>query len=143
MRIERKLFFWMGVFTENGVISVTKTGILSMLNPELELWLLVDIPKTDFMKMSGAGELAGRFHKTLYLEECGGSELPGVFDRIAEKSGGAREECLVLDFNLKRAVAAINNRLPAAVVTDNEHIEREFLLRRLSSREYIMHKRPV
>jgi len=143
MRIERKLFFWMGIFSDNGVFPENKTKILSTLNPELELYLIVDIPKTDFMQITGAGELAGCFHKTLYLDEYGGAKVPGVFDRIVESSGGAREECLVLDSNLKRAVAAINSRLPAAVVIDDEHFEREFLLRRLSSREYTMHKRPV
>ena len=145
MRIERKLFFWAGIFTGNGVITEDITELLSMLNPELklELWLIVDIPKTDFFRIAGSGELAGCFHKVLYLEECGGAEAPGVFDCIVEKSGGVREECLVLDFNLKRAVAAINNRLPAAVVIDNEHIKREFLLRRLSNQVYFMHKQPV
>ena len=142
MRVERKLFFWVGIFVDKGVFSEDKAEILSMLNPELELWLVVDIPKTDFTRIAGTRELAGRFHKVLYLEECGGAEVPDVFDCIVEKSGIAREECLVLDFNLKRAVAAINNRLPAAVVIDNEHIKREFLLRQLSNQEYIMHKRP-
>jgi len=143
MRIERKLFFWLGIFMDNGVISEHKAEILSMLNPELELWLLVDIPKTEFERICGAGELAGRFHRALYLEDCGGAGVPDVFDYIVDESHGAREECLVLDNNLKRAVAAINNRLPAAVVIDNEHIEREFLLRQLTSQAYIIHKRPV
>ena len=143
MRIERKLFFWLKIFADNGIIFEDRTEILSMLKAELELWLLVDIPRTDFMRIEGAEDLARRFHKILYLEECGGAEAPGVFDRLVEESGGAREECLVLDFNLKRTVAAINNRLPAAVVIDNEHIKREFLLRRLSGQEYTMHKRPV
>ena len=143
MRIEKKLFFWMGIFTENGIISKNKLETLSMLNPELELWLVVDIPKTDFMRLPGAEELAGHFYKVLYLEECGGSEVPLVFERIAEKSGAAREECLVLDYNLKRTVSAINNRLPAAVIIDNEHFKREFLLRRLTSEKYEMHKRPM
>ena len=145
-RAERKLFFRCGIFisggAENGVINKESVEVLSTLKPDLETWLIVDIPKEDFERIPGSSELAALFHKTMYLTECE-AKVPGVFKLIAEESGASMPECLVLDCDLRRTVSSINNRLPAAIILDGKHLHREFLLRQLTEEEYIMHKRPV
>ena len=143
MRAERSLFFWLGIFMRDGVISEEAVRIISKLDPGLEFSLLVDISRADFERTPGIKEFVGRFRQVLYLADYSDTGSPELFDLIKDKSGFPSEQCLVLDNRLKRTVASINHRLPAAVIIDNEHLEREFLLRRLSEGEYLMHRRPV
>ena len=142
MRSERKLFFWCGIFTSGGAVKKDWIEVLQLLKPGFEIWLIVDINKDDFEQISGSSELAAFFNKVMYLTEDE-AKAPGVFDLIIGEACASMMECLVFDHNLRRAVASINHRLPAAIILGSEHLYREFLLRKLTEQEYVMHKRPV
>jgi len=106
--------------------------------------LIVDLPREWTARFEGFRNLIAHFDRVITLEECGlDSMLPSVIEFIRKQTRVALQQCVVLDSDLKRCIACINNRLPAAVIIDKFHFDREFLLRGLIRQEYTMHKNPL
>lgn len=120
--------------------------LIGSLEPEIRTWLVVDIPRSLFERLPFAGVLAVRFthERILFLEDAGLPALmPGAFEYLVAASGTERGRCLLLDNSLRRAMAALDAGLPAGVIVGTHRLQREFLLRKLVSRQYVMHSRPV
>lgn len=120
--------------------------LIGSLEPGIRSWLVVDIPRTWFERLPFAEELVSRFsrERMLFLEDAGLTSLvPGVFEYLVAASGTERERCLLLDSSLRRAMAALDAGLPAGIIVGTRRLQREFLLRRLISQQYVMHSRPV
>ena len=140
---ERKLFFLADIFFRDQAVDSEILQVVSMLKKDLELWLVVDLPEEEFEKIQGSGTLKDSFHKTVYLDEQGLSYgAMETYEFLYDQTKIPHEQCLFLDCNLKRTVQAINNGIYAAVITDKACLEREFLLRRLTDQEYVLHRRP-
>ena len=132
--------------TGNLVVDQGASGCLTAVKEGLRLWLIADLPKPWFWGIPAIDTLTSRFpaDHILFPQDCGlNNMIPDIFELILRTSRGEKDECLVLDPDLKRAVASINWRLPATVIIDPSRLEREFLLRRLIDREYRVHSRPI
>jgi len=121
-------------------------GLIGSLEPGIRPWLVVDIPRAWFERLPFAGTLAGCFscERILFLEDAGlPSLVPGAFEYLVAASGTERGRCLLLDSSLRRAMAALDAGLPAGIILGTRRLQREFLLRRLVSQQYVMHSRPA
>ena len=106
--------------------------IVTALEKELRLRLIVDLPQNWAQSLRGYDKLAAHFDHPIALDACGlDTMVPQVFELIQSSAGAPMQQCVVLDSDIKRCVASIRFRLPAAIILSNYHLTREFRLRGL------------
>ena len=120
--------------------------VLLALRPELQLYLVCDIPKDWLVRLPGYDRLKSRFaqENILFLNESGIMRtVPDAFYYLPGAVKLPGEHCLLYDADSKRTVQAIRHELPAALVLDPMRLRRECLLRGLLPETYLVHSRPV
>lgn len=120
--------------------------VLFGLRPELQLYLVCDIPKDWFMRLPGYDRLKSCFaqENIVFLNESGIMRtVPDAFYYLPGAAKTQAAQCLLYDADSKRTVQAIRHELPAALVLDPMRLRRECLLRGLLPETYLVHSRPV
>jgi FMN phosphatase YigB (HAD superfamily) len=119
---------------------------IKLLPEKYDLWLLVEIPRSWFERVSERLEVGECFsvERTFFLSESGLTRLvPEIFYHLPNTIHLPMQECLIIDANSKRAVQALNHGLPAALFTGAKQLEREFTMRYFIEKPQPVHKPAV
>lgn len=106
-------------------------------------WLIVDYPHSWFEQIRGRLQIDSCFSSKhfLFLHDYQLPRLlPDIFDLLVTRSGNRRDQCLVVDANSHRTVAALDHGLPAAIFVDASRLEREFVMRQFTARVPLEHR---
>lgn len=115
------------------------------LKSHYQKWLVVDLPQAWFRQISQSLQLETIFplERTIFLAESHLPQMiPDAFDYLPRQAGLDRKKCLLLDEDSRRSIQALNHGLPAAVIMNAQRLEKEFLLRKMTTQEFNMHLRP-
>ncbi|NPV85780.1 MAG: hypothetical protein HPY45_07195 [Anaerolineae bacterium] len=115
---------------------------IDKLPREYQRWLVVDLPAHWFEQLAGRIEVSSCFspQEIVFLPHAGLPRLvPEAFDYLARCARTSRGKCLLFHASTHHAIEALNYGMHAATFVDARHIEREFLLRRITDKAYRVH----
>jgi beta-phosphoglucomutase-like phosphatase (HAD superfamily) len=116
---------------------------IERLPDTIQRWLIIDYPRSWFDQTRQRLSIHPCFHNEhlLFLQDSQLNRLvPDVFDFLAQQAKFRVDQCLVVDSNSHRAVAALDHGFPAAIFVDSVRLEREFVLRQFTARIPLEHR---
>ncbi|HEX9029454.1 MAG TPA: hypothetical protein VF823_09800 [Anaerolineales bacterium] len=119
-------------------------AVVQKLPPELQRWLVVDLPRAWYEQIAGRSGFSEVFpaERLIFLSESGLPRLiPDLFPYLGSVAQLPTGSCLLIDPSQKRAIQGINLGFSTAHYVNPRHMEREFYLRGFFGKITI-HKKP-
>ncbi len=116
---------------------------IQQLPRAVQRWLIVDYPRAWFER---GADLFGIYpcfpedHLIFLTESRLGRLVPDVFDFLAHRAQLRLDQCLVVDEESHRAVAALDYGFPSAIFVDARRLEREFVMRQFTAKVPLEHR---
>ena len=112
--------------------------IINLLPEKFQHWLIVDYPANCFNQISESLEVHRFFplERMIFLPKCGLKNItPDLFSYLPNHINMPIDRCLLIDENSKRVIKALNYGLPSVIFVDAQRLEREFILRKIISKQ--------
>ncbi|MDD5371189.1 MAG: hypothetical protein PHQ40_19070 [Anaerolineaceae bacterium] len=119
------------------------TQAVQRLPDTIQRWLIIDYPRSWFDQVCERLLIQPCFppERLLFLQDSRLNRLaPDVFDFLAQRSKFRADQCLVVDSNSHRAVAALDHGFPAAIFAGSDRLVREFIMRQFTARIPLEHR---
>lgn len=117
--------------------------LLNSIPDKYEKWLVSDYPESWYQVIASRENLSSKYpaKRTIFVSQGDLREMvPRVFDYLARVSSRSLDECILIDSESSRAVAAVRYGLSSIIYVYPDRLEHEFALRGiLETEEEVLH----